>query len=193
MAATADCIIVGAGVHGASVAFYLARRRFGKIVILDKGFAGSGNTAQSTALCRVHYSNEPEARLTWESVQWFENWAERVGGECGYVRTGFLRIVGPGDYEKLRRNVEMLQRIGVSTRVVTSQEAAEIEPLFRTDDFAIAAYEPTSGYAEPVLTTTSLIEAARRLAAEFRPNTPGDPPDLLGRPDPRRGDGDRHD
>lgn len=172
MPETADCVIVGAGVHGASAAFHLSARRFGRILLIDKGFAGGGNTAQSTALCRIHYSNEPESRLTWESVRWFASWADRVGGDCGYTRTGFLRIVGPGDYENLRRNVEMLQRIGVPTRIVTSEEAAAIEPLFRTDDFAIAAYEPDSGYAEPVLTATSLVEAARRQGVEYRPNTP---------------------
>lgn len=172
MPETADCVIVGAGVHGASAAFHLSARRFGRIVLIDKGFAGGGNTAQSTALCRIHYSNEPEARLTWESVRWFENWAERVGGECGYSRTGFLRIVGPGDYDNLRRNVAMLRRMGVPTHIVTSEEAARIEPLFRTDDFAIAAHEPDSGYAEPVLTTTSLVEAARRQGVQYRPNTP---------------------
>jgi sarcosine oxidase subunit beta len=53
---TADFVILGAGVMGASIAFHLARRRAGRIVVLDKDHAGSGGSSRSSALVRMHYS-----------------------------------------------------------------------------------------------------------------------------------------
>lgn len=171
MVETADCIVIGASVHGASVSFHLVERRLGKIVILDKGYAAGGTTAHSSGLLRIHYSNEPESRLTWESVQWFENWAERVGGDCGFIRTGFPRIVAERDADNLRQNVEMLQKIGVLTHLAMADEVRKIEPLLATDDFTVASYVPESGYGDPVLATSSLIDAARRLGAVYRSDT----------------------
>ena len=41
---TADIVIVGAGVMGASIAFQFAQRKAGKVLILDKDHVGSGGS-----------------------------------------------------------------------------------------------------------------------------------------------------
>jgi len=53
---SADFVILGAGVMGASIAFHLARRRAGRILVLDKGDVASGGSGRSSALVRMHYS-----------------------------------------------------------------------------------------------------------------------------------------
>ena len=87
---TADVIIIGGGIHGASLAFHLAQRGV-KALVLEKNFLASGAAGRSSGLVRMHYDLEPESRLAWQSIQYFRDWEERVGGDCGFVRTRVLR------------------------------------------------------------------------------------------------------
>ena len=49
---TADVVVIGAGVHGASTAFHLARAGAGRVVVVDKFGVASGPTAKSGAMMR---------------------------------------------------------------------------------------------------------------------------------------------
>lgn len=157
---TYDAIIIGAGVMGASIAYNLSRAGM-KVLILERQTVGIGATGASSGLVRMHYDLEIDSALAWESYHFFANWRERIGGECGFRRTGFLQIVSPEKNEQLRGNVEMQQRLGIRTEVVTAADVKKIAPVFKTDDFDLAAYEPDSGYADPVLTTNSFLANAK--------------------------------
>ena len=104
---TADIVILGAGVMGASIAFHLAQRRAGSVVILDKDHVAQGGSGRSSALVRMHYSYPPEVQLALVSLHMFEHWREIVGQEGEFRKTGFVRIVHPGETERLKQNVEM--------------------------------------------------------------------------------------
>lgn len=160
MAQTYDAIVIGAGVIGASIAHNLSQRGL-KVLILERQSVAVGATGASSGLVRMHYDIAVDAALAWQSFHFFRNWRERVGGECGFKRTGFLQIVSPDKNDRLRGNVEMQKRIGIFTHVVTAAEVKRLAPMFKTEDFELAAYEPESGYADPVLTTNSFIEGAK--------------------------------
>lgn len=169
MGSTTDVVVVGGGVVGASIAFQLACRRAGTVTLLERApRLAAGGTGRSGALVRMHYTNEPEAAMAWAALPWYEEWTDRVGGDCGFVRTGFLQLVLPEDTDLLRQNVAMLQRIGVDTRMVDTAELRELEPGLAVTDGEIAAYEPRSGYADPIATTEALAAAARRHGADVR-------------------------
>jgi sarcosine oxidase subunit beta len=53
----------------------------------------------------MHYDLELESRLAWLSFQYFVNWKEQVGGECGFTRTGFLQFVPSEQIDQLKANV----------------------------------------------------------------------------------------
>jgi len=169
MAETADAIIIGGGVHGASLAFHLAQRGL-KSLVLERRFIASGATGRSSGLVRLHYDLEPESRLAWESFQYFRNWAEMVGGECGFTRTGFLQFVRPQYVDQLRANVTMHQHIGIPSLVITADDVQRLAPAFKTDDMEYAAYEPESGYADPSSTTQTFLDSARRRGARLVQN-----------------------
>ena len=170
-------IVVGAGVVGCSVALHLARLG-ARVTVFEKGDkVCAGMSARSGALLRMHYTFAPEAELAWKSLSYFAHWEETVGRDverrgCGFVRTGFAIVVGPPNVERLRANIAMLRALGIDTEVVTPADLHRLEPALNVDDVALAAYEPQSGYADPVATTRSMAEAASRAGVDFRLSTP---------------------
>src|SRR4051794_32450568 len=174
MTESADVVIIGGGIHGASTAFHLAKRG-ARVVVLEAHTAGSGATGRSNGFVRMHYDLAVESALAWHSFEYFTNWAEIVGeGDCGFVETGFLRIVGPDKADALRANVDDQRALGIDTCVVSADEAAQILPGLTHDDFEVAAYEPRSGYADPSGACIGFLAAARRdgaLISQGRPAT----------------------
>jgi sarcosine oxidase, subunit beta len=168
---TADVIVIGAGIHGASTAFHLAERGL-EVVVLERSAAASGATGRSSGVVRMHYDLAAESALAWRSYAYFANWAERVGGECGFLRTGFLRIVPRHHEAALRANVADQAALGIATCLVAADDVARIAPGLVVDDFDFAAFEPDSGYADPTTAGTTLLAAARVRGTTFRHNCP---------------------
>ena len=167
MTETADVIVVGAGVQGASVAFHLAERGV-RVVVLERQSVASGATGRSSGFVRMHYDLESEARLAWASHGYFRDWANRVGaGDCGFVRTGFVQLVPRELADSLRANVAMLTGIGIPTREIGPAELEALVPGAETSDVVAAAHEPESGYADPAGTAAGFIAAARRHGARL--------------------------
>ena len=96
MADTADVIVVGGGVNGASIAWALASRGVGRVVLCEKGALASGASGRSSALVRMHYTNETDARLAFASFPIFRHWTELMGGGPSvFTHTGFVNVVAP--------------------------------------------------------------------------------------------------
>jgi sarcosine oxidase subunit beta len=164
---TADTVIVGAGVMGCSIGFQLAQRGVHALV-LDRGAVCSGNTRKSGALVRMHYQNEPEARMAFAALRYFREWSDLVGYECGFTVTGAFALVDEANVERLHANVEMLRRVGVNTNVISPDRLRELQPFVETRGVGAVAYEPDSGYADPVATTHSFARRAAELGATIR-------------------------
>ena len=116
----------------------------------------------------MHYDLESDARLAWASFPYFRAWQDMVGaGDCGFVRTGFMQVMPEALAHNVRANVEMQQKIGITTRIVDRGEIARLVPGVVTEDIAIGAYEPESGYADPSGTTAGFLAAAREHGARL--------------------------
>ncbi len=163
MTETADVVVIGGGVNGASITYALAARGVKRVVLLEKGALASGASGRSSALVRMHYTNEWDARLAFASFPVFTNWPDVMGGPPVFTHNAFATVVGPEYAEALRRNVEMLRSIGVNTVALSPSELKDVEPAVNVDDIGAAAYEPDSGYANPADT----VEGFRRRAAEL--------------------------
>ena len=99
---TADVIIIGAGVMGCAAAFELARRGM-EVVVLERATVGAGGTGRSSAIVRQHYSNETTARMALYSVGVFQEFDERVGGDSGYIPTGWVGLASAAARSAARR------------------------------------------------------------------------------------------
>jgi glycine/D-amino acid oxidase-like deaminating enzyme len=170
MPTTADVIVVGGGINGASIAFNLAQRGI-KVTLVEKTFIAGGPTGRSSAIIRQHYSNEVTARMALRSLQIFQNFDDVVGGTCDFRQTGFLLGARAEDLEALNANVALQQSVGINTRVVSPEEIGEIEPFMSLAGIVAAAYEAESGYADPASTTNAYARRAKELGATLMLNT----------------------
>ncbi|HYM78437.1 MAG TPA: FAD-binding oxidoreductase [Candidatus Dormibacteraeota bacterium] len=168
---TADVVILGAGVMGASIAFHLARRKAGKIVVIDKDHVGRGGSGRSSALIRMHYSFPPEVQLALVSLRTFQNWQEVVGAPGDFRKTGFVRIVHPNETARLKLNVEMQTKLGATVELIDKHQLHELEPDWKVDEVDLAAYEPDSGYGDGAGVAGDFLSAARELGVAYSSRT----------------------
>ncbi len=164
---TADFVVLGAGVMGASIAFHLAKRKAGKIVVIDKDHVGRGGSGRSSALVRMHYSFPPEVQLALISLRMFRNWQEVVGQPGDFRKTGFVRIVHPNEGARLKSNVEMQRRLGAKVDLISKEDLHELEPDWNVDEVEVAAYEPDSGYGDGAGVAGDFLTAARDMGAAY--------------------------
>lgn len=149
MGETADVVVIGAGLFGTSIAFQLARRGAGSVVLVDRGQVCEGDSGVSFSMVRRHYSNEVVARLAMRGVDIIRDWSTEIGtGDSGYVRTGYLLTATPDHEDALRDNVQRLKSWGLETSVVEKDEIAALEPLLTLDGIAAGAWEPDGGFAD---------------------------------------------
>ena len=167
MKPTADVVVLGGGVIGASILFNLGRLGVTDTVLVEKDVLGSGSTGRSQAICRMHYSNLVTATMAWESLGIFTNFDEVVGGESGFVETGYLVVVKEEDNAGLAHNVAMQYGLGIDTMRVTAKDLEDIAPMVSVVEGEYMAWEPRSGYADSYMVTTSYAKRARDLGAEI--------------------------
>ncbi len=170
MTTSADVIVVGGGINGASIAFNLAKAGLG-VTLIEKDFVAAGPTGRSSAIIRQHYSHEVTARMALRSLRIFQNFDDVVGGDPDFHQTGFLLAARPEDVEMLKANMALQQEVGIDTRLVSPQEVKDLEPHISIEGIAAAAYEPESGYADPAATTTAYAQRAKDLGANLQLGT----------------------
>ena len=170
MDATADVVVVGAGIFGASIAFRLAVADAGRIVLVDERGPAGGNSGRTFSQVRRHYSNELTIRMANRGFETFANWADEVGmGDSGYEPLGYLLLVPPEAVDACRANVDLGQRLGVDASFVLPDEIAGIEPLIALKGVAGGAYEPSGGVIDVHRMILSWVAAgqARGLMTRF--------------------------
>jgi len=169
---SADVIVVGAGVAGASTAFHLGRLGAGDVLVVDRDTAGSGMSSRSSAMIRMHYTFRPEVELAVRSDRMFGSWTELTGRPAFVRRTGFARIVPRGQEEALRANVAMQRDCGARAERLTAAGFAAVAPGIRTEDLTEVGWEPDGGYGDGALVAGDLLAAARERGVRYRPHTP---------------------
>ena len=167
MRETADAVVIGGGVMGCSLLYYLAQRGTTQTLLLERDVLGAGSTGLSQAICRMHYSNPITAAMAWSSLRVYANFPELVGGESGFVKTGYLVVVEDIDRQSLELNIAMQQGLGINVRLVTAGDLRELAPMMQTYEGESMAWEPDSGYANPYLVTRSYAARSRDLGAEI--------------------------
>jgi sarcosine oxidase subunit beta len=167
--ATADVIIVGAGIMGVSTAYHLARRRAGRIVVLERDDVCSGSTALASGGIRHQYANRIGVELTRQSIETYERFADEFGVDPHFRQHGYLILISTeAEQAQAERNVALQRSLGVNVRLLTPDETRKRFPYLATDDLRGATYSPRDGYADPYLATTAIAARARELGVTIR-------------------------
>ena len=168
MPGSSEVAIIGAGIHGASVAFRLASLGV-KPAVYERGAPAGGPTGRSSAICRAYYTNPYLARVAHASLEMFRSFADLTAGrDCGYHQTGAVYLHPDADAAALDHAADYMNSIGTRIAMLTPADLRNEFPLFNVDGVGVAGWEPGAGYADPVATTTGLLARACELGATQR-------------------------
>src|SRR5512141_2343882 len=148
---TADIVIIGGGVMGASAAYHLAQRGMKNIVLLEKEeYFGSGATGRCAGGVRYQFSTEINIRLSLESLPMLERFKEEIGQDINYRQCGYLLVATKDeDLATFKHNVELQNRLGVKTELWNSNEVRACLPLMCFDDALGGAFHQKDGLVDP--------------------------------------------
>lgn len=163
---SAECVIVGGGVVGCSLAYHLARSGM-RPLLLERGELGGGSTARNAGGVRQQFSTEINVRVGMLSHRMLERFPDEIGSSADLRQIGYLFLAGSEDEAaQFARNVEMQHRVGLhDVELISVDRAREIVPELRTDDLHAATWCPSDGLAGPSEVTTGYATAARHHGA----------------------------
>ncbi len=162
---SADIIIIGGGVMGASTAYHLAARGQKNILLLEKEeFFGLGATGRCAGGVRYQFSTEINVELSKRSLPMFENFKEEIGQDICYQKCGYLfALTRSEDVEYFHHNVELQHKLGVQTEWLTGDEIRHRLPLMRFDDALGGTVNVNDGLVDPNSVVMGYINSAIRL------------------------------
>jgi glycine cleavage system T protein len=168
----ARAVVVGGGVGGASILYWLTRVGWDDVVLCERADLTSGSTFHSAGLVGQLRGSLSLTKMMMNSVELYHRLEEEVGLETGWHEVGSLRLASSEErMQELRRQAGWAKTFGLPLELVSAEEAQKLFPPFSTEGVLGAAYLPTDGYIDPSQLTFALAEGARRGGAEIYTNT----------------------
>lgn len=172
MTRTAEAVIVGGGVIGASIAYHLARRGINDILVLERDTLGSGSTSKNAGGIRLQFSTEINVRLSQRSLPRFEAFAKEMGVEPAFHQAGYLFLItDERDEEPFTRCLALWDRLGVPATRLEASEVSALFPELVVDDVRFATFCPKDGHADPTSILNGYVARARDLGVRFDEHT----------------------
>ncbi len=165
---TANIVIIGGGVMGASTAYHLAKRGLKDVVLLEKeSFFGLGATGRCAGGIRCQFATEVNVRLSIHSLKMLDEFEEETGQPALVRKCGYLLITHrESDMEVFKRNVALQNSLGVMTQLLSGDEVRKMIPLCQFSDAIAGTFHPKDGLADPNSVVMGYLNAARRLGAK---------------------------
>ncbi len=162
---TADVVVIGGGVMGASTAYHLARKGVSRVVLVEReAFFGQGSTGRCAGGVRYQFATEVNIRLSQASLPMLERFQEETGVDAGYRPIGYLFfLTREEDVERFRQAVALQHRLGVATEWLSGDEVRRRLPFMRLDDVLAGTFHAKDGLADPHSVVQGYVQAARRL------------------------------
>ena len=170
--AVAQCVIIGGGVGGTSVAYHLAELGMKDVVLLERSQLTSGSTFHSAGLVGQLRGSVSLTKMMMYSVELYRRLREESEFDPGWSEVGSLRLASsPERMEELRRQAGWAKTFGLPLELISAAEAQELFPLMVTDGVLGAVHLPTDGYLDPSQLTYALADGARRGGCQIFTNT----------------------
>src|SRR5437773_2847350 len=168
----ARAVVIGGGVGGCAVLYWLARLGWEDVVLVERADLTSGSTFHSAGLVGQLRGSLSLTKMMMGSVELYRSLGDEVGLETGWHEVGSLRLGSSEErMEELRRQAGWAKTFGLPLELISAEEAQRLFPPLSTEGVLGAAYLPTDGYIDPSQLTFALAEGARRRGAEIYTNT----------------------
>ena len=156
-----DVVVVGGGAVGTSIAFHLAEAGV-DVSLLERESLSSGSTSRAAGGIRTQFSDPLNIAIGLRSIEAFERFAERPGGDIEFRQVGYLFLLDrPEDVEMFEQSVVLQNELGVPSRVVAPEEAGRLSPLAGLDGVLAATFCPLDGHANPEAVAQGYAAGAR--------------------------------
>ncbi|MFH1866129.1 MAG: FAD-binding oxidoreductase [Candidatus Eisenbacteria bacterium] len=174
MKSRAECVIIGGGVVGTAIAYYLARAGMTDTVLVEADYLSCGATGRCGGGIRQQWSTEANTRLAIESVREFSTLEDELDADIEFLQGGYLVLAYTDeDVTQFEKNVALQQGLGLNVVTLSPDEIKErVVPQLNTEGVRMATYCPSDASANPFLTTHAYANAARRLGVEIELFTP---------------------
>jgi sarcosine oxidase subunit beta len=167
---TADIVIIGGGVMGASAAYHLAQRGIvaRNIVLLEKeNFLGQGATGRCAGGVRYQFSTEINIKLSLASLPMLERFNDEIGQDISYRQCGYLLVAtNEKDANTFKHNVELQNKLGVPTKLLSGVEIRKRLPLMKFEDAQAGTFNQKDGTVDPNSVVMGYINAAQKMGAK---------------------------
>ncbi len=168
----ARAVVIGGGVGGCSILYWLAQLGWDDVVLVERADLTSGSTFHSAGLVGQLRGSLSLTKMMMASVDLYRTLGEEVGLDTGWHEVGSLRLASSEErMEELRRQAGWAKTFGLPLELVSTERARELFPPMSEDGVLGAAYLPTDGYIDPSQLTLALAEGARRGGAEILTST----------------------
>ncbi len=168
----ARAVVIGGGVGGCSILYWLARLGWDDVVLVERADLTSGSTFHSAGLVGQLRSSLSLTRMMMNSVDLYRTLEAEVGLETGWHEVGSLRLASSEErLEEISRQAGWAKTFGLPLELISPAEAQALFPPMTTDGVLGTAYLPTDGHIDPSQLTFALAEGARRRGAEVNTNT----------------------
>ncbi|MCX5909842.1 MAG: FAD-binding oxidoreductase [Deltaproteobacteria bacterium] len=163
MEKTADIVIIGGGIIGVSIAYHLAQKKAGKVVLLEKGMLGEGSTAKWAGGIRAQFSTEINIRFSLESFETWNHFEEIFEMELGFKKVGYLFLAATADeWGIFQANADLQHKFGIFVEMLTPSEIQRRWPYLKVDDLRGGTFCSWEGYAGPYEALSGFAKGARR-------------------------------
>ncbi|MDA0986527.1 MAG: FAD-dependent oxidoreductase [Bacteroidetes bacterium] len=167
---TAEIIIIGGGVMGASLAYHLSKRGCTDVTVLEKGKAiGEGSTGKATGGFRTQFSTEVNIKLSILSRDKLKTFQEEVGIDSGYSPNGYLFIIHNQETFNKIKSIRTLQNnCGLNDVFDLSiNEVQKLQPFINLQGAFGGVYCPSDGFINPINILQGYTNKAKELGVKF--------------------------
>jgi sarcosine oxidase, subunit beta len=165
---TADVVIVGGGVMGASTAFHLAEAGVENIVVVERGDLGLGSSGKPIGGVRAQFSDPLNIELGSRSLRAFQDFPSRPGADIRLDSVGYLFLLTSAEQAAgFESGIRVQNGLGVPSRMVSPREARRLCPFLSIDGLTAAVYSPTDGHARPALVVQGYARSAAGAGVTF--------------------------
>jgi sarcosine oxidase subunit beta len=166
MKSTADVVIIGGGIMGASTAYHLAKRGADVVLLEAAEMFGLGSTGLNAGGIRYQFATPVNIELSKLSIGMMERFADEMGQEVGLRRCGYLFMLDDAaDLEQFKQNVALQNAHGAPSRVVGVEEIRELAPEVELSGIIGGTWCPRDGLVDPNSLLQGFVSNARRLGA----------------------------